>query len=86
MAYGKDNIVLLRINTTVASFAETIFTNINAAAQSGLEYGKTYEDLQKVNFKAVNHRNPGKGNDFFRQHQAEVMVFETVPKEYIIFP
>lgn len=91
MAYRKQqegaNLVLLKIKIEVATFKDTIFSNINAATQdkSQNKFGPNLEDLQRVNFSATQRhyvsRNDG---EIFHEHQAECMVKTFIPIEYIV--
>ena len=91
MAYRKQqegaNLVLLKIKIEVATFKDTIFSNINAATQdkSRNKFGPNLEDLQRVNFSATQRhyvsRNDG---EIFHEHQAECMVKTFIPIEYIV--
>ncbi len=91
MAYRKQqdgaNLVLLKIKIEVATFKDTVFSNINAATQdrSQNKFGPNLEDLQRVNFSATQRhyvsRNDGK---IFHEHQAECMVKTFIPIEYIV--
>ena len=56
MAYRKQqegsNLVLLKIDIEVASFFDTQFSNVNAAANNNV-HGRTLADLQRVNIAAT---------------------------------
>ena len=85
MAYrlrDKDP-VLLKIKIDVASFKDTLFSDINAASSSHRHGGKL-TDLQRVDFMAVKRTGLSRDDDDFRAHQAEVMVKTFIPLKYII--
>lgn len=78
-------IVLLKIKIDVAAFKDTLFSNINAATQnSSLKFGKSIEDLQRVNINATKQHFVSKDSEIFHEHQAECMVKTFVPIEYIV--
>lgn len=91
MAFRKKNegasLVLLKIKIEVATFKETLFSNINAATQdmSRNKFGPNLANLQRVNFLATQRhyvsRNDG---EIFHEHQAECMVKTFIPIEYIV--
>ena len=86
MAYKKhkegSKLVLLRINIEVATFKETQFSNVNAAANNN-SHGTTFEDLKRVNISATQQSYVRREDDIFHEHQAECMVKTFLPIEYI---
>lgn len=78
---GSD-LVLLRIKIDVATFRDTLFSDINAAA-NGVSFGKDIEDLQKVNIMATKRHYVSRDDPAFHEHQAECMVKRFIPIEYI---
>ena len=81
-----EELVLLEIDTEVAYLQDTLFSNINAASypENGLLFGPNLEDLERVNFQAVHFEKPRRGNFFFKEHQAEVLVPLHIPLKYIL--
>ena len=89
MRYHVDNrggdTVLLRVKVDVAGLEGTLFSDINAA-DSAHHHGGTLSDLQMVNLAATQQTYVSADSEFFKQHQAEVMVKTFIPLEYIVFP
>lgn len=85
MKYHRRNLdlVLLKIDIEVASFAGTLFSDINAASLRH-KHGGEIDDLKKVDLRAVKRRYVSSTDDDFQKHQAEVMVKTHVPLKYII--
>lgn len=87
MTYRLDQegyqLVLLKIKTDVACLAETRFSNINATDSLPHSYGRSLEDLKKVNIRATRMNYLRKDSPYFKEHQAEVMVKTFIPIEYI---
>ena len=76
------SLVLLQIDTEVATWKDTLFSDINAT-DNGHQCGGTYEDLQKVDFSAVKKHFVSRGDKDFKPHQAEIMVKTFLPIKYI---
>ena len=74
--------VLLQIDTEVATWKDTLFSDINAT-DNGHHCGGTYDDLQKVNFSAVKKHYVSRDDEDFKPHQAEIMVKTFIPIKYI---
>ena len=87
MAWRKQqegsHLVLLKIKIDVATFKDTQFSNVNAAANNN-RHGKTLEDLHQVNISATQRHFVSRDEDIFHEHQAECMVKTFIPIEYII--
>ncbi len=81
---GYD-LVLLRIDASVACFEGTLFSNMNATDNQH-QHGELLRDLKKVNLDAVYSTYVGKYDDYFKLHQAEVLVKTFIPIRYISFP
>ena len=79
---GK-RIVLLKIQTDVALWKDTLFSDINAADKNH-SHGGSLTDLQKVNFTAVKRNFVRRDDADFKYHQAEVLVKTAIPKELIL--
>ena len=75
-------LVLLEIDVGVATWKDTLFSDINATDNSH-HHGGSVEDLKRVNFKAVKRNYVSRTDDDFKPHQAEVMVKTFIPIEYI---
>ena len=86
MAFRKQQegstLVLLKIKIDVATFKDTQFSNVNAAANYNI-HGKSLEDLQRVNISATQQHYVSRDNPIFHEHQAECMVKTFIPIEYI---
>lgn len=78
---GAD-IILLRISLDVVTFADTLFSNMNATDSSHI-HGGGLADLNKVNFSAVKQSYLSRDDIDFKYHQAEVMVKRFIPIDYI---
>ena len=76
-------LVWLQINPIVAVFRESLFSDINAAAR-GHHQGASLQDLKRINFEATKQRYLSRNSEFFKQHQAEVMVKHRVPVQFIL--
>ncbi len=77
------SLALLKIDVEVATWKETMFSDINAA-DSNHSRGGTLSDLKKVDFEAVKRNYVSRNDDDFKTHQAEVMVKTFIPAKYII--
>lgn len=87
MAYRKKKdgarLVLLKIKIDVSSFADTQFSDVNAAATNS-SHGSNLSDLQRVNIEATKQTYVSKDDPIFGQHQAECMVKTFLPINYIL--
>lgn len=86
MAWRKHKegaiLVLLKIKIDVATFRDTMFSDMNAA-DSDHTHGSELEDLQRVDIRAT-QKSYVSGNDpDFHTHQAECMVKTFIPIDYI---
>lgn len=79
---GGD-LVLLKISTEVATFKDTIFSDMNATA-TGHSKGLDYEALLNVDISATKEHYLRKDNPNFKPHQAEVMINTFIPIRYIL--
>ena len=79
----EGGLVWLQINPIVAVFRESLFSDINAAAR-GHHQGASLQDLKLINFEATKQRHVTRNSEFFKQHQAEVMVKHRVPAQFIL--
>lgn len=75
-------LVLLMIDINVATWDDTLFSNMNAT-DSGHSHGKTLDDLRRVNFYAVKQSYLRRDDPNFKPHQAEIMVRNFIPIQYI---
>lgn len=86
MQYRKKNegahLVLLKIKIDVAAFADTQFSDVNAAANNNI-HGASLEDLRRVDIRATQKHYVKKEDPDFHKHQAECMVKTFIPIEYI---
>lgn len=86
MAYRKHKegatLVLLKIKIDVATFRDTMFSDINAA-DSDHTHGSDLVDLQRVNIGATQKSFVSRNDPDFHTHQAECMVKTFIPIEYI---
>lgn len=86
MAYRKykegARLVLLKIKIDVATFKDTLFSDINAA-DSDHTHGGSLSDLQRVDIGATKASYVSRNSQIFRAHQAECMVKTFIPIEYI---
>lgn len=83
---SKDNgvlLVILEIDIEVATWEGTFYSNMNAS-DNGCSFGSSAHDLKNlVDFDAVKQKPKGYNiND--KHYQAEVLVKDFIPKEYII--
>lgn len=79
---GED-IVVLEIATDVAVFAETKFSNMNAA--DSLSYcAKGYAGLKEVDIEATKQQYLTNTDPLFKYMQAEVLVKTHIPAKYIL--
>ena len=76
-------LVLLKISIEVATWKDTLFSDINAA-DSSHRHGGSIEDLKRVNFNAVKRNYVSRDDVDFKLHQAEVMVKTFIPVRYIL--
>ena len=76
------NLVLLRIRIDVAYLESTLFSDMNAT-KKGHQHGPTLEDLKRVDLNAALDRFVSRTSPNFHLHQAEVLVKNFVPLEYI---
>lgn len=88
MAYSKAQrdgvqLVLLKIKIDVASFRDTLFSDMNAA-DSRHQHGGTLEALQRIDIDATKAKYVRSDDPIFKYHQAECMVKTYIPLEYII--
>lgn len=84
MSFRNDNdIVILLIHPIVCLQPDTLFSNMNATDSEHL-LGPNLEDLNRVNFFAVNSHLAKAGTKLFKSKQAEVLVKSFIPSEYII--
>lgn len=81
MQEGAD-IVVLRISIDVATFRDTLFSDINAT-DSNHKNGPSLSDLQRVNFFATQRTYVSRTDPLFKALQAEVMVKTHVPLRFI---
>ena len=79
----EGGLVWLQINPIVAVFRESLFSDINAA-DWGHHQGASLQDLKRINFEATKQRHVTRNSEFFKQHQAEVMVKHRVPAQFIL--
>lgn len=78
-----QNPIILEISVEVALLKDTRFSNMNAT-KTGHQQGSEVEDLNKIRFDLVrlkNHFDIPKDEKHF--YQAEVLVLEKIPLEYI---
>ena len=79
----EGGLVWLQINPIVAVFRESLFSDINAADRDHHQ-GASLQDLTRINFEATKQRYLSRNSEFFKQHQAEVMVKHRVPAQFIL--
>lgn len=77
------HLVLLKISTLVATFADTLFADRNATDKNCL-FGSTIADLKHINFPATQRQFIAREDDDFKFHQAEILVKSFIPQEYIL--
>lgn len=75
--------VLLKIDIEVATFTETLFSDMNAASPKH-KHGKNFSDLKRVDMNAVKRTYVSRDDPDFHTHQAEVMVKTHLPIKYIL--
>lgn len=75
-------LVLLKIRIDVATFKDTLFSDMNAT-DSGHSCGGDISDLLKVDIIATKANYVSKDSSIFKQHQAECMVKTFIPIEFI---
>ncbi len=82
----KDNgviLVILEIDIEVATWEGTFYSNMNAS-DNGCSFGSSAHDMKNlVDFDAVKQKPKGY-NINYKHYQAEVLVKDFIPKEYII--
>ena len=76
-------LVLLKIKAEVAWFQGTLFSDINAA-DNAHHHGPSLDDLKRVDINATRMHYLPNTSEFFKKHQAEVLVKTHVPLEYIV--
>lgn len=79
---GAD-LVLLRISIDVATFKNTIFSDMNATDNNHSK-GPSLDDLYKVDIRATQRGFVRRSDDDFGPHQAEVLIKTFVPIRYIV--
>lgn len=79
---GAD-LVLLKINTDVATLKDTLFSDINAT-DNNHHHGGKLDDLKRVDIQATKQTYVSKESPFFKKHQAEVLVKTHIPLDSII--
>ena len=79
----EKDLVLLKIDPIVATWGDTLFSDINAAEKQA-KIGGTFDDLKRIDFDAVNEWLPSKEDKNYKTHQAEVLVKTFVPIELIL--
>ena len=77
------NLVTLRVSVEVAKFANTLFSNMNAA-DSDHTHGGQLSDLLKVNIDATKTGIIARDDINFKLRQAEVMVKTFIPSDLIL--
>ena len=80
---GDSDLVLLKIKKDVALFSDTLFSDLNAASTAH-HHGGTYNDLMRVDIRATRRHYVRNTDSDFGKHQAEVMVKNFIPLEYIV--
>ena len=78
-----SNLVLLKIQADVAWLQGTLFSDINAA-DNAHHHGPSLDDLKRVDINATRMHYLTNTSEFFKKHQAEVLVKTHVPLEYIV--
>ena len=76
-------LVLLKIKVDVAWLQGTLFSDINAA-DNAHHHGPSLDDLKRVDINAARMHYLPNTSEFFKKHQAEVLVKTHVPLEYIV--
>ena len=77
------DLVLLKIDIEVATWKDSLFSDINAT-DNNHHHGGNISDLRMVDFNAVKRNFVSRDDDDFKPHQAEVMVKTFIPAKYII--
>ena len=77
-----ENVVLLEISPIVAVLKESLFSDMNAADKAHHQ-GADIESLKRINFEATKERFVSRDSEYFKPHQAEVMVRTMVPLYFI---
>lgn len=77
------DLVLLKIDIEVATWKDSLFSDINAT-DNNHHHGGSNSNLRMVNFDAVKRNYVSRDDDDFKPHQAEVMVKTFIPAKYII--
>lgn len=78
-----SSLVLLKIQADVAWLQGTLFSDINAA-DNAHHHGPSLDDLKRVDINATRMHYLTNTSEFFKKHQAEVLVRTHVPLEYIV--
>ena len=76
-------LILLRVSIDVATFEDTMFTDMEATSNK-MSYGSKFEDLKKVNLAVVNAPNYMLSEIEYLQKQAEVLVRGFIPLKFIL--
>lgn len=76
------NLVLLRIKIDVAYLQDTLFSDMNAT-DNDHKHGPSLDDLKCVDINATQEAFVARTSPSFRKHQAEVLVKNFIPIEYI---
>ena len=87
MAYVRKkagiDVVVLKIKKDVALARETLFSNLNAIDEAHI-HGGELRHLMNINIPATLSEYPSLTEELKKQHDAEIMVKECVPIEYIV--
>lgn len=87
MAWRKKQngaeLVLLKVSIDVATFRDTLFSDVNAAARDH-SHGAELDDLKRVNIAATKQHYVSRTDPIFHEHQAEILVKTFIPLEYIL--
>ena len=78
-----SELVLLKIKVDVAWLQGTLFSDINAA-DNAHHHGPSLDDLKRVDINATRMHYLPNTSEFFKKHQAEVLVKTHVPLEFIV--
>ena len=78
---GKE-LVLLKISIDVATFEDTVFTDMEATSPL-MSHGASFDDLKKVNLQATQKSDSCMSEKEYLQKQAEVLVKGFIPLKYI---
>jgi len=76
------NLVLLKIEISVAYFKNTLFSDINATDRKH-KLGSSINDLKRVKFSATKRSYVRREDPDFKPHQAEILVKTHIPIKYI---